>query len=300
MFVINMLVNLFVATIPIPPEMKFPKIPEAPNSIRKGIPLKTLLDKKAISYLANNIAMHCESFDSPGFIKEALKELEPLPLLERAQKIAAALKAYLPENYANAIGVILKSLTPPLKTTENNGLAVLFYLPHVCFIAEYGLDWDYNGNRDPFDISMKAQYELTKRFSSEFSIRPFLIQEQDRTLKQVSRWMLDPDPHVRRLCSEGTRPRLPWAKQIPSFIRDPGPILPILEFLKDDESLYVRRSVANHLGDIAKDHLETVFQICDSWLYHPTKEIKWIIRHALRHPAKKGNRTAVELRKSAR
>jgi len=113
-------------------------------------------------------------------------------------------------------------------------------------------------------------------------------------------WTSDPDPHVRRLCSEGTRPRLPWARQIPSFIANPIPVLPILEILKDDQSLYVRRSVANHLGDIAKDHLDLVFEICERWLVDSSNDMKWLIRHALRHPAKKGNKVALQLRTAAK
>ena len=109
---------------------------------------------------------------------------------------------------------------------------------------------------------------------AEFSIRPFLIKEQDRTITRLKKWLTDSDPHVRRLCTEGTRPRLPWAVRIPAFIKDPKPTLPILESLNNDSSLYVRRSVANHLGDIAKDHLHLVFEICESWLKGSTKELK--------------------------
>lgn len=122
---------------------------------------------------------------------------------------------------------------------------------------------------------------LTQRFSAEFSIRPFLIQQQDRTLSQLIAWTTDPNPHVRRLCTEGTRPRLPWGRRIPAFIANPEPLFPILESLKDDECLYVRRSVANHLGDIAKDHPEKVFALCERWLEDATPERKWLIRHAV-------------------
>lgn len=147
---------------------------------------------------------------------------------------------------------------------------------------------------------MTAQYELTKRFTAEFSIRPFLIHQQDRTLQQLKDWVTDPDPHVRRLSTEGTRPRLPWARRIPAFIKDPSPALSILEALKDDSSLYVRSSVANHLGDIAKDHPDLVFDICKGWLKDASKERKWLIRHAVRHPAKKEHPKALELRKKAK
>ena len=147
---------------------------------------------------------------------------------------------------------------------------------------------------------MKAQYELTQRFSAEFSIRPFLIHAQKRSLARLLEWTSDANPHVRRLCSEGTRPRLPWAIRIQAFIENPAPALPILERLKDDQDLYVRRSVANHVGDIAKDHPELVYAMCERWLVNSSSERRWLIRHALRHPAKKGDITALKLRAAAK
>lgn len=285
--------------------MNFPKInslriPVAPNSIQKGIPLKCLLGPEAVDCLAHNILLVHQQFDEESFRQVALDGLEPLGILERGQHLARVLRQYLPENYATAIEIILASLTPPLTRTDDLGLAVFFYLPHVCFVAEYGLDPRENGGQDPFEISMQAQYELTKRFSAEFSIRPFLIQQQDRTLSRLLEWTSDPDPHIRRLCSEGTRPRLPWATRIPAFIANPDPVFPILEALKNDKDLYVRRSVANHLGDIAKDHPEIVFEICERWLSGASNEVKWLIRHALRHPAKKMNKAALQLRAAAK
>lgn len=277
-----------------------PKIPNAPKSIQKGYALKRLLGVAAVDCLANNIASVYPKFQAKEFRKSALDNLESLEFMDRAKHIAIALRKYLPDKYENAINVILASLTPPNTATEGLGLAVLFYLPHSCFISLYGLDKENNAGVDPFNISMKAQYELTKRNTSEFSMRPFLIKEQDRTLSQLKKWTTDPDPHVRRLCSEGSRPRLPWASWIPAFIEDPSPILPILESLKNDQSLYVRRSVANSLGDIAKDHPELVFELCEDWLSDASKEVRWIIRHALRHPAKKGNEAALQLRIKAK
>jgi len=277
-----------------------PRIPTAPKSIQKGTPLKYLLGQEAVDCLAYNISLVFTEFDTESFCRDALNDIEPLGIVERGQRIAKTLHKYLPEKYEAAVEVLLASLTPPLSKTEDNGLEVFFYLPHVSFVAEYGLNSENNNGIDPFEVSMKAQYELTKRFSAEFSIRPFLIQAQERTLTQLLEWTSDPDPHVRRLCSEGTRPRLPWVKRIPSFILNPSPVLPIIEILKDDRSLYVRRSVANHLGDIAKDHPDLVFEICERWLVDSSNDMKWLIRHALRYPAKKGNKTALKLRKSAK
>ena len=114
---------------------------------------------------------------------------------------------------------MLRSLTPPLTRTDDLGLGVFFYLPHVSFVAAYGLDAEHNAGRDPFEVSMTAQYELTRRFSAEFSMRPFLILWPERILARLMEWMHDADPHVRRLCSEGTRPAGtfldPYSIQVP-------------------------------------------------------------------------------------
>lgn len=268
--------------------------------MQKGIPLKNLLGLEAIDCLTHNILLVYPQFDRESFYRDASNGLEPLGILERGKKLARTLRLYLPRKYATAVEIILASLTPPLTRTDTLGLAVFFYLPHISFIAEYGWEFEENDGHDPFLVSMRAQYELTKRFSAEFSMRPFLIKQQERTLSQLLEWTSDPDPHVRRLCSESTRPRLPWAARIPAFIANPTSALPILEALKNDQDLYVRRSVANHLGDIAKDHPEFVFTICERWLTEATNEVKWLIRHALRHPAKKENKTALQLRAAAK
>ena len=276
-----------------------PLLPAAPFAIAKGSSLATLLSSEAVRCLAHNIAVVHRRFDGVAFAKHALRGLSSPGIMQRGEKLAVALRQFLPANYGVAIEILLSSLTPPLERTEGNGLAVFFYLPHTCFVARYGLDPEHNDGHDPFDVSMRAQYELTRRFSAEFSIRPFLIRHQDRTLSRLMAWAHDPDPHVRRLCSEGSRPRLPWGKRIPAFVRDPRPCLPILEALKDDPCLYVRRSVANHLGDIAKDHPDRVFTICRRWLRGSNDDLRWVIRHALRYPARQGNPVALKLRAAA-
>ena len=271
-------------------------LPSAPRSIQKGSSLGDLLDVAAIECLAHNITLVYPKFDGESFRRLALEGLKPLAILQRGQHLARALRQHLPKCYEDAVKVLISSLTPPMSQTADFGLAAFFYLPHVSFVATYGLDADHNDGRDPFEISMKAQYELTRRFSAEFSMRPFLIKWPERTLARLMDWTCDPDPHVRRLCSEGARPRLPWAMRIPAFVNDPKPVLPILEALKDDDDLYVRRSVANHIGDIAKDHPRLAFEICERWLVGASSERKWMIRHAVRHPAKKGVAAARRLR----
>lgn len=279
-----------------PPATAGPRLPEAPRSIAKGSSLAQLLDREAIECLAQNLSLVHPTFDTAGFRRDALEGLGPLSILRRGEHLARALRRHLPPVYDDAIAILTRSLTPPLSHTEGLGLAVFFHLPHVSFVALYGLDPAENGGRDPFETSMSAQYELTRRFSAEFSMRPFLIRWPERTLARLLEWTKDPDPHVRRLCSEGARPRLPWAIRIPAFLQDPRPVIPILEALRDDPEEYVRRSVANHLGDIAKDHPDLAFEICERWVPGASEERRWLIRHAVRHPAKHGVTEALRLR----
>ena len=282
------------------PETAGLRLPEAPRSIAQGSSLALLLDREAIECLTHNLGIVHPAFDAAGFQRDAHEGLGPLSILRRGEHLARALRRHLPPVYDDAIAILTRSLTPVLSRTEGLGLAVFFYLPHVSFITLYGLDPAENGGRDPFETSMAAQYELTRRFSAEFSMRPFFIQWPERTLARLLEWTIDPDPHVRRLCSEGTRPRLPWAIRIPALLRDPRPVIPILEALRDDPEEYVRRSVANHLGDIAKDHPELAFEICERWVSGASEERKWLIRHAVRHPAKHGIAAALQLRELAK
>ncbi len=275
------------------------KIPSAPRSIQKDNPIKFLLDSETIDCLAHNIALVHAPFDGQTFKQLALTNIAPLGIMDRSAHIAAALKATLPAKFSEAADILLQTLTPPNVHTDRLGLSVFFYLPHTRFIADYGRDAHHNAGEDSFAVAMRAQYELTRRFTAEFSIRPFLTHDFARTLNQLKQWLNDPDPHVRRLCSEGSRPRLPWGARIPQLIADPSPVLPILDALKNDPSLYVRRSVANHLGDIAKDHPALAFDVCERWLTDADKDLKWVIRHAVRHPAKRGNATAQAIRKAA-
>lgn len=276
------------------------KIPDAPMSIKKGVALKNILGKEAVKQMAVNIQSVYSSFDSIGFADSVMDGIEELSLTERSKRISNTLRNFLPQVYAEAVAVLLKTLTPALEKTEGNGLAPLYYMPYCNYIATYGVDDQFNNGINPFEVSMDAQYELTKRFTCEFSIRPFLVADEKRTMKVLGDWLVDPDPHVRRLCSEGTRSRLPWAMKIDSFVKNPSACLPILEKLKNDPDLYVRRSVANHVGDIAKDHLDLALDLCEKWLDGASKELKWVIRHAVRNPVKKGNERAIALRVAAK
>ena len=280
--------------------IRAPIIPDAPKAITKGVPLKLLINDQAIECLAFNILYVYRQFNVDAFCAQAKTGLETLSLMERGKHVAVALRATLPQNYTQALAILIDSLTPEETFTEDFGLSGFFYLPHSFFISEYGLDKENNDGEDPFDVSMEAMFTLTKRFTAEFAIRHFLIEQQDRTLAYLEKRLNDKCPNIRRLCTEGTRPKLPWGKRIQSFVINPQPTLPFLEALKDDESLFVRRSVANHLGDIAKDHPQLVFTLCEGWLEQEVSdEVKWVIRHALRYPAKQKNPQALSIRTAA-
>lgn len=263
----------------------------APSTILHGTPLKQLLDRTMVSLLAESLSDAVPGFARAAFVRAANQGLEDLELMPRAQHLAQVMVAHLDPVPAVAARQLVASLGPELTATEGNGLKPFFYLPHVAFIGRHLIvDWE---------AGMAANYAITSRFSAEFSIRPYLEREQERTLARLAAWVDDANPHVRRLVSEGTRPRLPWAGRLPAFIRDPAPVLPLLDRLVDDPELYVRRSVANHVGDIAKDHPQLAFTTCARWLEQPTPYRQAVVRHAVRHPAKKGVKAAIALRRRA-
>ncbi len=166
-------------------------------------------------------------------------------------------------------------------TITDAGISGWAVLPMNQYVGHHGLGH--------FDTSMNVLRQLTKHFSSEFGIRFFLLDQPERTLSVLEDWIEDPSRHVRRLVSEGTRPRLPWSMQLPDFIADPAPILPLLDRLKDDNEEYVRRSVANNLNDIAKDHPDRVAKIAGQWLKGASAEREKLVRHACRSLIKQGH-----------
>ena len=273
---------------------------QAPDAILQGVPLKDLMGLNLVRLIAQSFAEIVPKFDGRSFEQTAMDGLGALELSRRARQIGLALAEQLPQSFSEACPLLLASFGPELTRAEGNGLAPFFYLPHSHVIIERGLA--------DFENGMRANYELTKRFSAEFSIRPFLTKYPNESLKLLKRWTKDPNAHVRRLVSEGTRPRLPWAGRLREFQQNPQRMLPLLELLKDDPELYVRRSVANHLADILKDHPDVVYETCEQWLKEITKKStpveivksrKWMIRHAVRLPAKKEDDRALELRVKA-
>jgi 3-methyladenine DNA glycosylase AlkC len=235
--------------------------------------------------IAEMIGTVHSAFDSRGFVAATLDGYEPLELMDRGRAIARTMKAFLPSDYPEAVDILLRSLGPELNGSDSFGMTPFLYLPHTIFVADNGVDH--------FEPSMHAQYELTKRFTAEFSIRTFLDKRQDETLARLRLWAGDANVHVRRLVSEGTRPRLPWAQRLRAFQMDPSPVLELLELLKDDSELYVRRSVANNLNDIGKDHPGILVDTVRRWGIDAPEERRRLIRHALRSAVKRGDADAI-------
>ena len=251
--------------------------------------LKTFFSKVLIRRLAKDIARVHPAFPVGSFIKRASKGLDDLELMERAKRISQALGASLPSSYPEAVEILIRSLGPEHETDEllGVGMAPFFYMPHVLFVAERGLDH--------FDLSMKAQYELTKRFSAESSIRPYIARDPERTFAVLRKWSRDKNAHVRRLVSEGTRLRLPWASRVPWLDENPGRVLELLELLKDDRSTMVRRSVANNLNDLGKVRPDLLARTCEAWLEEATPERRALVEHAMRSAIKRGDANALRL-----
>src|SRR5262245_39905848 len=233
--------------------------------------LKTFFSPELARRLAADIARASPEFPSRAFIRQATAGLDALELMDRGKHIAAALARHLPPAYPDAVDVLLRSLGPEHATDELMGLgmAPFFYLPHTLFVAERGLDH--------FELSMRAQYELTKRFSAEGSIRPYIAKDPERTLTVLREWSRDGNAHVRRLVSEGTRLRLPWAMRVPWLDRNPGRVLELLELLKDDPTTLVRRSVANNLNDLGKLHPKLLVETCAAWLKGAASERRALV-----------------------
>lgn len=256
-------------------------MPETDNA-----PFKEFINSKSIRGLADELSAVDASFPAKAFQKAAGKKLEQLELKDRVRQVAAALHQHLPNDYPNAVGQICAAVGPALPDTEevSSGFA---YWPYLHFVEEYG--------GEHFDASMNAIHHLTQRFSAEFAIRPFLAAEPKRTLERIRTWLDDPSVHVRRLCSEGTRPLLPWGLRLKEFQAEPMQTAFILDHLLDDPELFVRRSVANHLNDHAKTHPDYVVKVAKRWKRKKSAERQWVVRHALRTLVKRGHKPALAL-----
>lgn len=214
-------------------------------------PLKNLYSNQMIAQLSQTIIQQYPAFDQKSFNKTIFDEQwKNKELKQRMRHIAECLHLHLPDNYSESIN-ILKPVS-----AEFSGFEYMFFQD---FVECYGLD--------DFEISIAALEHFTKYASAEFAVRAFILQDENRMMKQMQAWANSENHHVRRLASEGCRPRLPWAISLPAFKHNPQPVLTILKILMQDESEYVRRSVANNLNDISKDNPELVLDWAQQWLH---------------------------------
>ena len=240
--------------------------------------LKNLYSKEFIKKLANRLFLAFTNFEKEDFINTIFDiSWQNLELKQRMRHIAITLNKYLPFSYKKQLE-ILKEVKK-----DFTGLEAMIFQD---FVEVFGLD--------DFDESMKALEVFTQDASSEFAIRQFILKYEEQTMNQMKIWAKSKNEHLRRLSSEGCRPRLPWAISLPKFKQNPTKPLEIIELLKNDKSLYVRKSVANNLNDISKDNPQLVIKFVKENL-GSTKELDWICKHASRTLLKKGDKQILEL-----
>jgi 3-methyladenine DNA glycosylase AlkC len=254
-------------------------------------PFKNLFDAALVAAIGARLAALDPRFDRAGFVADAMGGLDALELKARSAQITRALAAHLPDDFAAACALLVAALhpepdAPPDESLDDApGLRGWAVMPMADFVAARGLG--------DFDRSMATLAEMTRRFTAEFAVRPFLAADPARGMAFMRTWARDPDWRLRRLASEGCRPRLPWGMRLRGFVADPAPVLAVLEALKDDPSDDVRRSVANNLNDIAKDHPDLAAAVAERWLDGASPERRRLVRHALRGLVKAGHAGAL-------
>lgn len=238
-------------------------------------PLKDQFDPALVAELAGRVvAVHAE-FDTDGFVRAVLPELEPLELKDRVNLIADQLCAHLPDDYPEALAVVVAVAEGEPDAWQG--------WPLCSFVERHGIDHPHE--------SLAAMPILTRVWSCEFAIRPFLDHHLALTREHLRRWVHDPDPAVRRLPSEGTRPLLPWGPRVRALTDDPSIGIELLRELRRDPDEVVRRSVANHLNDVAKAHPGRVVDELAGWVDDGVDEA--MVRHALRTLVKQGDPRAM-------
>jgi 3-methyladenine DNA glycosylase AlkC len=245
------------------------------------------INEQTVRKLGSALLAAWPQFPLAEFVASGAQGLSELELKARVRHLMAAMTQFLPADYPVALDIVQRAgMNWPAKDPDNS---------FDGFAAWPLIDWvGTEGVAHP-TISLQALRQLTPLFSAEFAIRPFLLEHTESTLADLHTWIDDDNPHVRRLISEGTRPRLPWGQQLPMFRKDPAPVLELLEKLKDDDSEYVRRSVANNLNDIAKDHPDLVAKVARKWMKNASQQRRRLIIHALRTLIKQGHPGAMKV-----
>jgi 3-methyladenine DNA glycosylase AlkC len=256
-------------------------------------PFKNLINAQAIATAAEHLTKAWPPFPSAKFENDATRGLLALEMKARAMQIASALEAHLPQDFAKACAVIEASLAAPLPLSEEGEPVGLGTMERAAGISGW-IIWslgEFVVRRGMHDVprALGCLHALTQRFSAEFAIRPFIEKHPTESFKLLRRWVTDPSAHVRRLVSEGSRTRLPWGIRLHALIVDPSPTLALVAKLQDDQSAYVRRSVANHLNDVAKDHPDRIAQWVKEHLRDASPARIALLRHASRSLVKQGH-----------
>lgn len=241
-------------------------------------PLKDWFDAKRYRSLAKQFQTVSPKFDARGFLKQTLTGLGDRSLMQRLGETSVAAERFLPGNFRQKVGA-LKDMAPMI---DHEFVAIFL----SDFVARYG--------RADRDFSLEALHHFTRFGSAEFAVRPFIEDDLTGTLRLMRDWTEDENEKVRRLASEGCRPRLPWGQKLTALVKDPSPLAPILDTLRADPALFVRKSVANNLNDIAKDHPDWVLRRLNAW-DRSIPETAWIAKHAARTLIKKGSPQALKL-----
>lgn len=258
-------------------------------------PFKNMYNEQFFDLFTKDLKLVIDDFDAHGFVSQVMDdEWEGRELKQRCIHITTILKKFLPADYKEAIAKILelldhvKSTRPDFSVIDDTKFGLMLEYGAILdnYVEQYGLD-DY-------ETSVKAIEKITQFTSCEFVTHPFIIKYPDEMMQQMLVWSKHEHWGVRRLASEGCRPRLPWAMALPNLKENPAPIIPILENLKNDPARFVRLSVANNLNDIAKDNLQTVIDLVKRW-QGESKEVDWIIKHGSRTLLKQGNPEMMEL-----
>ncbi|MFK7796780.1 MAG: DNA alkylation repair protein [Aureispira sp.] len=262
-----------------------------PNQLpEKVYEFSAVLNAEVVQELAQEIKAVWPPFEAQQFHQTTRAALEGKAIKERSQWVAEQLYRHLPQSFAQAGTILIQALGPPLKTTTGEHTSAFRYMPYGAYVSQYGLA------EDDLELALQLMYEVTSRFTAEFAIRPFLKKYPQQLLSYLQRWVKDENVHVRRLVSEGTRPRLPWGARVTVFDANYQPILDLLSQLYQDPDLYVRRSVANHLNDLTKDRPAMVIQLLQQWQKEGSSEqLDWVIKHSLRTLIKAGDPTALAL-----
>ena len=241
--------------------------------------LKDYFDGRLARHLSELITPHYTGFPAESFISAVEKRAPPFQLKARVAVINSELRESLPADYTEALGILLQILGPENETEEGMFTKGYYLMPVAHFVEVYGLEH--------FKLSMEAMYEITKRHTSEYTIRPYLTNYPEDSYQILEQWSTDENAHVRRLVSEGTRPRLPWTKKTDVLKGDVQCNLALLERFLDDPSPYVRKSVANHLNDLTKSHPVLVVNWIQSRLDSGGPYMDRLARHGLRTLVKK-------------